>query len=353
MGSFSATGQQHHAAPQRTSLPLAPACQPAPRPGAPLARGAAPRGLTPLPQRAARELALALSAAGFPGFTLDQSHEQGAVSRQTAEGELSRVGLAYLRGERSAGAPPPEQAAAVADMLRQLEQQRVKAARAELTGPVSLALQVVDDQERPLAYEPALREALAQQVTLRATWLHDQISAHLGAAVVCLDEPFLDALDSPFAPLDWGDGVDLLARTLADLPAPHGLCVAGTPNWQALLALPVDVVFFDAYEHGAGLIQAASAVAGYLDRGGALGWGLVPADAGALAQERAETLARRFESSVEYLAAAGGLDAARIRGAALISTSGGLAHLPPQQAAQAVALCGEVAAHLRAKYQLD
>ncbi|HMQ30774.1 MAG TPA: hypothetical protein PKD53_08590 [Chloroflexaceae bacterium] len=339
----------------RLALPFAPACLPAPRAGTPVGwrSPAAPR-LAPLPQRAPRELPLPLAAAGFPGLSLDQG--RGVVARQAAERDLGRVGLAYLRAERAAGAPPAEQAAGVADALRQLDQAThagLRGARAELAGPVSLALQLVDEQERPLAYEPALREALVQQVALRAAWLHDQLSAHGGAALVCLDEPFLEALGSPFAPLDYADGADLLAQALGDAPAPRGLCVAGTPSWPAVLALPADVIFFDAYEHGAGLIQAAGAVSAFLERGGALGWGVVPTEPAALAQERAATLARRFESNVEFLAAAGGIDPTLIRGAALISTSGGLAHLPPPLASQAAALCGEVSALLRAKYQLD
>lgn len=351
MAMLSHAGHHQPARPPRKALPFAPACLPAPRTGAPHVRQTtSPNGLVALPQRAPREQALALAAAGYPGLSFD--HERGAVTRAAAELELGRVGLAYLRAERGAGAPPPEQGAAVTEMLRQLEQSRVRAAHAELAGPISLALQLVDDQERPLAYDPALREALVQQVTLRAAWLHDQIATHLGAAVVCLDEPFLDALDSPFSPIDWPEGVDLLARALADAPTPCGLCVARTPNWAAVLALPADLVFFDAFEHGAGLIQAASAVAGYLDRGGALGWGIVPNDPAALTQERTETLSRRFESTVDYLAVAGGIDPARIRATALISTSGGLAHLPPNLAGQAAALCADVSAHLRAKYQL-
>ncbi|NTU83258.1 MAG: hypothetical protein HGA45_28460, partial [Chloroflexales bacterium] len=304
-----------------------------------------------LAQRAPRERALALTAAGFPGLSLE--HERAALNSQAAEGELGRLGLAYLQGEHGAGAPPPEQAAAVAEMLRQLDVARPQAARAELMGPVSAALQIVDEQERPLAYSPPLREAIAQHLILRATWLHEQADSHTGSIVVCLDEPFLDALSSPFCPLDWHEGLDLLARVLADTPGPRGLCIAGTLDWNDILSLPADLVCFDAYEHGAGLIRAASAVAGFLERGGVIAWGVVPTDPAALAQERAETLARRFESTVEYLAAAGNLSPVQIRAAALISTSSGLAHLPAELAARAAALCGEVSAHLRARYQLE
>lgn len=322
--------------------------------GAALIQDAAqPDGLAALPQRAGLTSALAFAAAGFPGLTLELAHERGVIERGKAEHALERLGLAYLRAETEAGAPPPEQVAALGELIGQAERSHVRGARLELSGPLSLSLQIVDEQERPLAYDPALRGALAQQLSLRAAWLHVQLSTSLGNALICLDEPFLEALDSPFCPLNWEEGGTLLAQALAELPAPRGLCTANSPNWAAVLALPVDLVFFDAYAQSAGLIQAASAVAGYLDRGGLLGWGIIPSDPAVLAQERAETLARRFVSSVEYLAAAGAIAVEQLLAQALISTSGRLGHLPPDIAAQAAARCEEVAAWLRQHYKLE
>jgi hypothetical protein len=263
------------------------------------------------------------------------------------------VGLAYLRDERSAGAPPSEQIGAMVEQLRQAEQSRPRVVKAELMGPVSLALQLTDEQEQPLAYDPPLREALVQHVALRAGWMHDLISSAGASALICLDEPFLDALGSAFCPLDWEEGGDLLARALDDMPGPRGLCTAGAPNWAALVGLPADLLLFDAYEHGAGIVQAAESVAGFLERGGALGWGIVPTEPAALAQERPETLAQRLISTVEYLAAAGGLAPEQIGAQSVVSTSGGLAHLTPELAEQATALCAEVAAATRAMFGLD
>lgn len=340
------------------ALSFSPACLPLPRSGAPvsgvdpaLARGTGGRRLAVFAQRGPRESALALAAAGFPGLALDG--ERAAVSRQAAERQIDRVGIAYLRGERAAGAPPSEQLVAAAEQLRQTEQGRPRSIKVELLGPVSLALQVTDDQERPLAYDPALREAVAQHLTLRAAWMRDLIeSAGIGALLV-LDEPFLDALGSPFSPLDWLEGGDLLARTLADLPAPRGVCASGEPHWPALFALPVDVIFFDAYEHSAGLVQSGVLATAFLERGGALAWGIVPADPAALAQERAATLAKRFASSVEYLAVAGGIAPEQVAARSFISTSGALAHLTARQAAQAVGLCVEAAAEVRVLFGLE
>jgi hypothetical protein len=311
------------------------------------------REIVAFTQRAARESALATCAAGFPGLTLDGDRERAWVNREAAERALDRIGLAYLRAERGAGTPPPEQLNGTVEQLRVAEQTRPRVLKIELLGPVSMALEITDEQERPLAYDPALREALTQHLSLRSTWVRDLIDSAGARALILLDEPFLDALGSPFCPLSWAEGGELLARALADLPGQRGVCAPGDPNWAEILALPLDIVFFDAYEHSAGLVQAAGHVREYLEGGGALGWGIVPTDTAALAQEHAATLARRFASSVEYLAAAGGIAPEQIAARSLISTSTGLAHLPTPQAAQAVTLCAETATAARTLFGLE
>ncbi|PDW03548.1 hypothetical protein [Candidatus Viridilinea mediisalina] len=339
---------------ERMALPVRPACRAAPRVGAPLGRQPLLlEGLTALPQQAGHGEALAFASMGFPGLSLDLAHERGVVQTKQAERHLDELSLAYLRNDSARGALPPEQLSVLDDLVRQAEQHHVRGVRIELSGPVGLGLQFVDEHERPLAYDAPLREALAQYLALRSLWLQQQINLKLGSTLICFDEPFLEALASPFCPLDWEEGGAMLARALVELPAPRGLCVAGEPDWAALLALPVDCVFFDAYAQSATLIQAAPAVADYLDRGGLLGWGIVPADAQILAHERVETLAHRFMSSVEYLAAAGELAVEKVLSNALISTSSRLGHLPPDVASYAANCCTDVAAWLRQHYHLE
>ncbi|MBP1466912.1 hypothetical protein EYB53_014450 [Candidatus Chloroploca sp. M-50] len=331
-----------------------PGCLPVPRVGVPVHASVTVQGrLAALAQRNRPEQPFALAMAGFPGGTLELKQARAVIDHQAAEATLARLALAYLNHEETGAVPPPEQTRAIAEALRQFEQIGVTCARLELTGPVSLALQVVDDHERPLAYDLPLREALCQHTILRANWYFNQLKGVPGLPMVCFDEPFLDALSSPLCPLDWEAGTDMLMRTLGELPPTRALCVAGVPNWAAVLALPAEVVFFDAYEHSAGLIQAASAVAGYLDRGGMLGWGIVPHDEHALGHENAATLVQRFESTVAYLSAAGGINANKIYASAFISTSGRLCHLPSDRAAYAAQLCAEVASKLRSVHCLE
>lgn len=342
------------------ALSFSPACLPLPRFGAPSGaaeggaqRGVGPRALAAFSQRGHRQSALALGIAGFPGLVLELDRERAWVNRHTVERQVDRIGLAFLRAEHGAGAPPAEQLSAAVEQLRQAEHGRPRAIKVELPGPISLALLITDDQERPLAYDPMLREVLAQYLTMRAVWLREMIESAGATALLVFDEPFLEALGSPVCPLDWNEGGDLLARTLAYQRGQRGLAVAGAPNWENLVSLPVDVLFFDAYEHSASLVQSAKTVAPFLERGGAFGWGVVPTDPTALAQEQASTLAQRIARSIDYVAAVNSLPAEQLVARSLISTSSGLAHLPVNQALQAMSLCVETAATARTMFNLD
>jgi hypothetical protein len=343
------------------TLAFTPACRPMLRGGLPHESAQAALALlftaTPAlpawpvaPQRSGRDAALLQAATGFPGLQIE--FERIAIDRATAEQGMDRLELAYLRDERSIGALTADQTAGLAELLRYAESRKPQALKAELLGPISLGLMLVDEHERPLAYDPALREALLHHLALRLGWLHEQLSFQGGKALICIDEPFLSGLELPFAPLDHDESFDLLGRFLSTLPGSIGLCIDTTPVWPDLLALPVDLVVFNAYEHSADLVPVAAAVAGYLDRGGCLGWGIVPADPAALTRERTETLTRRFISAVDHLAAAANLTTQRIIEAALITTSASLAALSVEQAETALHLCAAVAHAVRETYGL-
>lgn len=333
-----------------------PACLPAPRAGLPSARPSSPDAaptIAVLSQRGAHATPFALALAGFPGLSFIGDPDQAIVQRQGAEAGLDRLALAYLRNERSAGNPPGEYHSAIHEQVRAVEAARPRIIKVELTGPVSLSLLSVDEHERPLAYDPALREALGQHVALRARWLHEQIAMAGAAPLLCLDETFLEALSSPFCPLDRDEGADLLARTLAEIPGWRGLCVAGSMPWAELLELPTDLIIFDAVRREAELVEAADAIGRFLERGGVLGWGVVPGDIPEPVEQWQRLLARRLIGAIEQVAAASGLPAERVASRSLISTCDALGHLPADQAARAATLCAEIAAAARVHFGFD
>jgi hypothetical protein len=240
-----------------------------------------------------------------------------------------------------------------------LAQHRVIAS--QMTGPVSLSLQLTDEQYRPLIYDPLLREALAQHLTLRTGWLASRISHVVEDTIVCLDEPLLAALSSPFCPMSWEDGVELLEQVFQGTPACCGLFLgefgARQPHhspsrrWGLLLETSVEFVLVDVYQASSVLLAAVGMLPDLFEREGMLGWGIVPNNYDALARETPDTLVGRFEQTLDQLVEAG-LSREQVVLSSLISTNGGLAHLPIVIAEQALQLCVGVSQQLREKYGL-
>jgi hypothetical protein len=273
---------------------------------------------------------------------------------------LDDLELAYLEQTIQHGALTAEDAAGLFDILRTpAPQTRRFAINSQVLGPISLALQLTDEQHRPLIYDPLLREALAHHLALRISWLVHRLSHHAEHVMICLDEPLLEALDSPFCPLTWEEGIDLLEQVIGGIDGVRGLIVYATES-QRLNDLPrflellrdtsLDLMWIDV-QQPYGARPAAVLLPELLERSGALVWGLVPTTYTALQHTTAEALLNHFEHLLDGITAAG-LDREQVLHASLIGTSGSLAHVPIAAAERAVRLCAEVSNRLRARYEL-
>lgn len=309
--------------------------------------------LPQLVRRNLREWSYVRSGLGFPGLMVDQRTERVYVDRGRAEQGLDRLGLAYLQDDTETGMLPAEDLSAWAEVLRGVAQNfRGCALVGQMFGPVSLSLQLTDEHLRPLIYDPVLLEALTQHLMLRAAWFSSQLANYADDIIICLEEPFLDAFGSPFFPLDWDQGIELLERAFAGVSGCRGLVAGGSVNWSAVLETSVEYIVFDAYEHSATMLAAAGALAGFFERAGVLVWGLVPTDERTLAHTTAASVVAHYEGLLDALADAGIARETALQ-ASLISTSTSLDHLPVTLAEQALCLCAEVSDLLRSKYTLE
>jgi hypothetical protein len=305
-----------------------------------------------LPQRSFREQSLVQSAAGFPGLVVDVQHNHVYVDRSASERAIDRLGLAYLENDVGYAALSADDAAGLAELLRQSDGLRgVLALKGQLLGPVSCAAMLVDDKQRPLIYDPALFEALAQHLYLRAAWQDQQLHLQANAVIICLDEPFLDVVGMPFLPLDWDQVRTRIETTLAGVSGCRALYAAGATDWAEVLQTSVDLIIMDAYAYGHALVAAANALPAYLERGGALGLGIVPADEELLAGASVESLTRRALALLHELAAAG-IPAEQVARQAVITTSSSLGSLSMAGAERALGLLAGLSRALREQYQL-
>lgn len=301
-----------------------------------------------LPQREFQERVYVRSALGFPGLKLNPAAQQMLVERPPdMDMLLSRLALAYLEDRVEYASLALDHVAGLADLLnRPVTRLAASTVIGWLFGPVSLSLQLMDEQQRPLAYDLTLIDALVQHLSLRAEWQADRVADMAADVGTCLEEPFLDVFASPFCPLDWDQGIEMIERVFAGVSGCRALASTAQLNWDMLFDSSVELLIFDANAYGDTLADAAESLAAFLDRGGVLGWGIVPVEESALERESVDRIVTRFERTIKRLVRAG-LAREQLLEAALISTGGSLERLSPAMADRALGLCAAAAATLR------
>jgi len=217
---------------------------------------------------------------------------------------------------------------------------RVAPFKVQLTGPVTLGLAL---HACGVATDRAFGVArLAVTARIRAV-LHLARQLAPGATpVMFLDEPGLTAALDPGFPLDLDDALDLVSSAMAVVEdtAIAGLHCCGRADWQAVLQAGPQILSLPV---GAGAVEHAGALAGFLERGGWIAWGAVPTDGPLI--ESADVLWRRLWTEWEGLSAAG-CDPSLLREQAIITPACGMVGLDPFQAGQVAGLAAHLAQRL-------
>ncbi len=302
-------------------------------------------------QRDMREQFLAQGAAGFPGLVIDEAGGNVFVDTTQAMAQFDRFELGYLENHTALAQLGERDAAGLAELLRLESLHGVRALKGQTLGPISLAMQLTDQQQRPLIYDVALFEAVGQFVRMRVAW-QQQCLAKLGLPVIlCLDEPFLEMIGSPFLPIDWEDAQMQIRLALADVDGCRAVFASGGVDWGHLLRLGVDLVIGDVYTYSAAMLGAAETLAEFVAAGGMVGLGVVPADDEALVGTTAAQLVGQVETLLDRLEQAG-VERLQLLRQAVITPNGALGLLSPTVAERALHLLADVSAQLRETYNL-
>jgi hypothetical protein len=345
------------------SLPFEPACLPlmlgslpyrSPTQALEMSRRYAGALLTwpQLPARGFHEQSFVQGAIGFPGLVLDAAQGRMFIDRAVAERGLDRLALAYLNDDIEYAALPGDGGAGFEELLRQGESLRgVRALKGQLIGPISLAAHLTDDRQRPLIYDEMFLEAICQHLRLRAAWQESRLGERANATIICLDEPFLEAIGMPFMPLDWPAARDKLVEVLGGISGCKALFAGGAVDWSEVLKTSVELIIADVCEHSSSLTDAADGLSAFLERDGVVGFGLVPTDEEALRRATAEALVARLAVVLDTLAR-GGVPTERLLRQAVITPTDRLGALDIALAERALALLAECSQMLRAKYEL-
>ena len=289
-----------------------------------------------MPKLGADENMMVQFTGGIPGavregdrVVLDAGAEK-FIDQQTAffesylaaTGEGSLAGLEYF-------ALTPACAAGFFEMLGRLADiEGMVMPKGQVTGPVTLGLNLLDRKGRSAYYDETLRELVVKTVAMKARWQVRRLRAFGGRAMMFLDEPALLGFGSSmFITIGRDDVTRDIDEAVAAIHGEGGLagvhCEENT-DWSVLMGTDLDILDFDAYDHLRAITLYPDELRAFFGRGGMLGWGLVPTlDPGAAARETVPSLLDRFERGADVFEGMG-FDRDLILRRALVTPSCGM-----------------------------
>jgi len=238
----------------------------------------------------------------FPGILLDMDNRTLRFSREKFLAELEET-LAHF--EEPAYFDISDTYSVVYGRFLALDLSDRPAIRGQLEGPVSFGLNVVDQDNRPILFDDAVRPFMLEFMAKRVNVQLRRLKKKNPNAFMYVDEPGLQFLFSAMA----GYG-DQAARKDMEIffslvERPRGVHLCGNPDWDFLLGQDLDILSLDVYTNGEVFTSYAPSIRRFLDRGGVLVWGIVPTNVEPFEKEDTASLEKRLEDIWKALDAKG------------------------------------------------
>ncbi|MFA4850312.1 MAG: hypothetical protein WC626_11355 [Methanoregula sp.] len=247
-----------------------------------------------LPDRSQLESIVFNDSEQLPGRIIrdDRLHFDSTTDQTAA---MEQVYMDFVEGNFASYALHRNYASAFTEMMNH-NLSDVGILKFQVTGPVTFGMQVVDANKRPIYYDTQIADVLAKMLALKARWCESEMKEKTGVkeTLIVLNEPYLASLGSSVVPVDketvrsgWEDISTLVEGGL-------GIHCCSNTDWDFVLGLNPSVVSIDAYATAKEFLLYADTITGYMERGGVVAWGIVPADSRIFTTESTESLYRKY-----------------------------------------------------------
>jgi hypothetical protein len=256
-----------------------------------------------LPDRGQLESIVFNDSEQLPGRIIRDDRLLFDSTTDQSEG-MEKVYMDYVEGNYAPYALHKEYASGFIEMIsRNLSE--VKVLKCQVTGPVTFGMQVVNADKRPIYYDVQLADVLSKMIALKARWCERVMRDKTGVTetLVVLNEPYLASLGSSVVPVDketvragWEDIFALVEGGL-------GIHCCSNTDWEFVLGLNPSVVSIDAYTTAKEFLLYADSIVNYMEQGGVVAWGIVPAEYKIFATETTDSLYQKYLAIRSHLCA--------------------------------------------------
>ena len=265
---------------------------------------------------------------------------------------LEQLYTDYVVGDSAKYLPSEDHAAGLSEMVnlaRARGDWRVVLAKGQVTGPISMGLQLTDSQMRPVLYDDIAGDAVGRCLRLVASAQERALEQISPRTLTLLDEPYLHAIGSAIFSLHRDSVIRQLEEVLGGLRGMKGIHCCGNTDWSLVLSTPIDVLSFDAFNFGETLALYADDVRAFLERDGVIAWGIVPNTLEALRTEDVPSLVDTLLRLMNRLKEKG-VPFDRLVAQSLVTPSCGLSGLQESDAECAMRLLAEISEEMRSRF---
>jgi hypothetical protein len=318
------------------------------------------------PKRAAYESMMVQFTEGMPGLVEDGNRFYFDTAVPDFVERLTGFYTRYLAVTESGDLAAldsfglsPKYAAGFTEFINRLPEHAalhpVLMVKGQVTGPFTLGTNLLDQDRRCSYYHDQLHDVILKTVALKALWQMTRLRPFGLPVMVFLDEPSLLGFGSQtFLAVSRQDVIGDINEIAAVIHAQGGLagvhCEENT-DWSLLMETDLDILAFDAYDHMQAITLYPAELHAFLDRGGWLGWGIVPTlDREAAATETTPSLVARFEEGLRLLARKGFDQGLLLRRALITPSCGAGGVLSEPLAGRVLGLLRELSMSLRGRH---
>ena len=152
--------------------------------------------------------------------------------------------------------------------------------KGQIVGPLTVALELKDQQGRPAYYQGDLRDIIVRTLALQARRQAAALSGFGCTPIIFIDDPAVRAYGSrlhlALSREMIIEDLDTICAAIESEKAIAGIHSCEALDWSLLMATRIRILSLDAYRCGPSLQPYATQLKDFLARGGVIAWGIVP-----------------------------------------------------------------------------
>ena len=263
-----------------------------------------------LPKVSFRENMYVQYSEHIPGVILDEGAKTIHINTKKAYDEIEAVYSKCIENDVEFFGISAQYARGLHEFLKILASgggSGLKFVKGQITGPISFALSLTDENKRSVIYDKDLFEVIAKVLTMNAKWQIMKIKESFPNAIIFIDEPYLVSIGTSYVSVDKKivtEKLSELSSAIKDAGALSAIHCCGNTDWSMVLESGIDILNFDAYNFTKEFLLYPGDIAGFLGKGGSVAWGMVPSGAEVIS-ESPDNLKARLKGAIKELAAKG------------------------------------------------